>query len=57
MDQRFGMAKLSAAFIAANNCASAVGENGTWDEWNWELDFPSFVEAQPPPPPPVPQHS
>jgi hypothetical protein len=45
MDHRFGMAKLAAAFIAANNCASAISENGTWEEWNWELDYNSFLEA------------
>ena len=45
MDHRFGMAKLAAAFIAANNCASAVSENGSWDEWNWELDYTSFLEV------------
>jgi hypothetical protein len=57
MDPRFGKAKLAAAFIAANNCASMVGENGTWDEWNWELDYPSFLEASPPPLPPAPPYS
>ena len=43
MDTRFGLGKLTTAFIAANGCG--VVDDQTWDTWNWELDYPNFVEA------------
>lgn len=44
MDTKFSISKLASAFIAANACAEA-GDDGTWNDWDWELSFEEFIEA------------
>ena len=44
MDAKFSIPKLAVAFIAANACSEA-GDDGTWDEWDWELGYEEFVEC------------
>jgi len=44
MDSKFSISKLATAFIAANSC-SEVGDNGTWNDWDWELEYEEYVEA------------
>jgi hypothetical protein len=35
-----------AAFVAANSCGPANGDDGTWNEWDWELQFDEFLEVR-----------
>lgn len=44
MDTKFSISKLASAFIAANACAEA-GDDGTWNDWDWELSFEEFIEV------------
>mmetsp|Transcript_49989 Transcript_49989/g.118947 ORF Transcript_49989/g.118947 Transcript_49989/m.118947 type:complete len:222 (+) Transcript_49989:3-668(+) len=43
MDSKFGISKLATAFCGAN-AAMATGDDGTWEDWDWELDYEEFQE-------------
>jgi len=43
MDAKFGISKLATAFCGAN-AAMSSGDDGTWDDWDWELDYEEFEE-------------
>ena len=44
MDSKFGIPKLASAFITANS-VNEQGDDGTWNEWDWELDYEEFLEV------------
>ncbi|EKX47529.1 hypothetical protein GUITHDRAFT_152017 [Guillardia theta CCMP2712] len=48
MDSKFGISKLASCFVTANSVvagSSSGGDDGTWNDWDWELEYDEFLEV------------